>query len=86
MRKALSDHPNLKPLLRSIDSLRGTEREAALQHALGVSQEDRRGFSGMNKSDIGEEDIGAMRQLSSVIEGAIRGERPSTLGLDLDGE
>ena len=85
MRKALSEHPNLKPLLRSIDSLRGTEREAALQRALGASQEDHQGVSGISRLGIGEEDVEAVRQLSSVIEAAIRGERPSALGLDLDG-
>lgn len=58
------------------------EREAALHRALGVSQEDHR----MNRFEIGGEDIEAVRQLSSVIEGAIRGERSSTLGLDLDSE
>jgi hypothetical protein len=40
----------------------------------------------MNRFGIGEEDIGAVRQLSSAIEAAIRGEKPNTLGLDLDGE
>ena len=85
MRKALSEHPNLKPLLRTIDSLRGTEREAALQHALGVSQEGHQRASGINRFGIDKEDVEAVRQLSSAIEVAIRGERPSTLGLDLNG-
>lgn len=82
MRRALSDLPNLKPLLGSIDSLRGTEREAALQRALGVSQEDHQGVSDMNR--FSEEDIEAVRQLSSAVEAAIRGDKPNTLGLDLD--
>lgn len=86
VRKALSDHPSLKPLLRSIDSLRGTERETALQRALGVSQEDHQGVSGINRFGIVEEDIEAVRQLSSALEAAIRGEKSNTLGLDLDGE
>jgi len=86
VRKALSDRPNLKPLLRSIDSLRGTEREVVLQRALGVSQEDHQGASSINRFGIGEEDIEAVRRLSSAIEAAIRGEKPNTLGLDLDGE
>jgi len=85
VRKVLSERPNLKPLLRTIDSLRGTEREAALQRALGVSQEGHQGASGPNGFGIGEEDIEAVRQLSSTIEVAIRGERPSMLGLDLNG-
>lgn len=86
MREALSGHPNLKPLLRSIDSLRGTEREAAIRRALGVSQEEHQGVSGINRLGIGEEDVEAVRQLSSAIEATIRGERPNTLGLDFDGE
>ena len=40
----------------------------------------------MDRLGIGEDHVEAVRQLSSVIEGAIRGDRPSTLGLDLDGE
>lgn len=86
MRKALSEHPNLKPLLRSIDLLRGTEREAALQRALGASQDDHQGVLGINRFGTGEGDIEAVRQLSSAIEAAVRGEGSSTLGLDLDGE
>ena len=39
----------------------------------------------MNRFGISEEDVEAVRQLSSAIEVAIRGERSSTLGLDLNG-
>ncbi|KAF9650399.1 hypothetical protein BDM02DRAFT_3093177, partial [Thelephora ganbajun] len=84
VRKTLSEHPNLKPLLRSIDSLRDTEREAALQRALGVSQEDYQGDSCIIRLGTCEDDIEAVRKLSAVIEAAIRGDRPNTLGLDLD--
>jgi len=45
-----------------------------------VSQADNQG-----DSSIGE-GVEAMRRLSSAIEAAIRGDRPSVLGLDLDGE
>jgi len=69
-----------------MDSLRGTEREAALQRVLGVSQANYQGDSDISKLDIGEEDIEAVRQLSSAIEAAIRGDRLNTLSLDLDGE
>ena len=69
-----------------MDSLRGTEREAALQRALGVSQANYQRDSDISKLDIGEEDIEAVRQLSSAIEAAIRGDRLNTLSLDLDGE
>jgi len=86
VRKALSENPSLKPLLRSIDSLRGTEREAALQRALGLSPAGRYGGPGIDRLGVGEDDVEAVRQLSSVIDGAIRGDKPSTLGLDLDGE
>lgn len=43
VRNALASHPRLKDVLRKIDSLRGQEREEALQRALGVSQYDARG-------------------------------------------
>ncbi|KAF9782502.1 hypothetical protein BJ322DRAFT_1101079 [Thelephora terrestris] len=81
VRNALSEHPDLKPLLRSIDSLRGREREATIQRALGVSHAEHQG-----DLSIGEQDVEAMRRLSSAIEAAIRGDTPSSLGLDLDGE
>lgn len=86
VRKALSEHSDLKPLLRSIDSLRGGEREETLQRALGVSQANLQGASSTNKLGICQEDIEAMRRLSSAIDAAIRGDRPSALGLDIDGE
>jgi len=86
VRNALSEHPSLKPLLRSIDSLRGTEREAALQRALGVSPAGHHGDLGIDRLGIEGDDVKAVRQLSSAIEGAIRGDRPGALGLDLDGE
>ena len=86
VREVLSEHPDLKPVLRSIDSLRGREREAALQRALGVSRVDLDGDSSITKLGIGQENIEAMRRLSSAIEAAIRGERPGALGLDFDWE
>jgi len=51
-----------------------------------VSREDHQGASGINRFGIVEEDIEAVRQLSSALEAAIRGEKSNTLGLDLDGE
>jgi len=86
VRKALSEHPSLKSLLNSIDSLRGTEREAALQRALGVSPAGHHEGSGVDRLRIGEGGVEAVRQLSSAIEGAIRGDKTGTLGLDLDDE
>jgi len=52
---------------------------------LGVSQANYQGESDINGLAVGEENIEAVRQLSSAIEAAIRGDRPNTLGLDLDG-
>lgn len=86
LREVLSENPDLKPLLHSIDSLRGREREEAIQCALGVSQENHRGDSGSSRLEIGKGEIEAMRQLSSTVETVIRGDRPSVLGLDIDGE
>ena len=86
VRDVLSKNPDLKSLLQSIDSLRGREREEAIQCALGVSQTNNRGDPSLNRLKIGEDDIEAMRQLSSTIETAIRGDRPSALGLDIEGE
>ena len=86
VRKVLSEHPDLKPLLRSIDSLRGRGRDEALQSALGVFQANPQGESGASRPRISETDIGTMQQLSSAIEAAIRGDKPNALGLDIDGE
>jgi zinc finger HIT domain-containing protein 3 len=86
VRDVLSENPGLKPFLRSIDSLRGREREEALQCALGVSQSNHQGDSGTSKLGIGEGDIEAMRQLSSAVGAAIRGDGHSALNLDIDGE
>jgi hypothetical protein len=43
IRKALSSNPNLPNLLRSIDRLRGAEREEELQRLLGISVDEGRG-------------------------------------------
>ena len=58
----------------------------ALQRALGVSQASGQGDPDTNGLGTSEEDIEAMRQLSSAIDAAIRGDKPAALGLDLDGE
>ncbi|EIM82866.1 uncharacterized protein STEHIDRAFT_102293 [Stereum hirsutum FP-91666 SS1] len=78
VRNALASHPRLKDVLRKIDSLRGQEREEALQRALGVSQYDARGAGGYV-----EEDKVALRELAEAVETAVRGGKEGvTLGLD----
>ena len=91
MRQALASNPNLPDLLRSIDSLRGEDREEALQRALGVSSADVHGVgltatSGRAQPRAGaaypEEDVRALRQLAEAVEAAVRGGREDVLGLD----
>ncbi|KAA1471853.1 hypothetical protein DENSPDRAFT_895341 [Dentipellis sp. KUC8613] len=89
IRRALATHPRLKEVLRHIDSLRGTQREQALQHALGVSKADampdgslaerERGVSGLT---VGDDDRKALRALAEAVEAAVRGGREDILGLD----
>ncbi|SRR5712691_7472642 len=88
VREALRAHPRLKEVLRTIDGLRGSEREEALQLALGVSPRDVSGGSGGGLEIVPEigEGIGgaerqAMRGLAEAIEAACR-EGEGTLGLD----
>lgn len=84
VRKALAANPNLPDLLRSIDRLRGEEREDALQRALGVSGADAN-VSIHQREKPGAyagEDMLALRQLAEAVEGAVRGGREDALGLD----
>ncbi|KAG6825522.1 hypothetical protein H0H92_003394 [Tricholoma furcatifolium] len=81
IRRLLVKSPNLKNLLTSIDSLRGQEREDALQHALGVAAPDVRDLSA--HKDLSE-DILALRELAEAIESAVRGGQEGILGLDWD--
>jgi hypothetical protein len=74
--------------LRTIDGLRGTEREEALQLALGLSRQDvgqGRGeiVSEIEESGIGEGERHGMRGLVEAIEAAVRASRDGhLLGLD----
>ncbi|KAF9462357.1 hypothetical protein BDZ94DRAFT_1261684 [Collybia nuda] len=79
IRKALNSHPNLIPLLTSIDALRGPERERALERALGVAAPDIANREG--PVEIGE-DVLALRELAEAVEAAVRGENRAALGLD----
>ncbi|KAF9267666.1 hypothetical protein L218DRAFT_639188 [Marasmius fiardii PR-910] len=78
VRKILQNHPNLRNVLKSIDSLKGPKRDSALQHALGVQAPS---IGSDTKVDLDEEVL-ALRAFAEAIETAIRGEKPSALGLD----
>lgn len=82
IRKALAEHPRLPELLVSIDKLRGPDREAALQRALGVGIDQLKDPSGSVVSPDAEGDVGALRQLAEAVEAAVRGGKEDALGLD----
>ncbi|KAG6892932.1 hypothetical protein C0993_002473 [Termitomyces sp. T159_Od127] len=81
IRKILVAHPNLKTILTSIDSLRGNDREHALQRALGVSVADIKDIKA--RAELSD-DMLALRELAEAIEVAVRGGRDGALGLDWD--
>ncbi|KAF8069983.1 hypothetical protein FPV67DRAFT_1753897 [Lyophyllum atratum] len=83
IRKTLATHPNLKTLLTSIDSLRGNDREHALQRALGVGAPDIKDISARGELS---DDVLALRELAEAIEGAVRGGQETALGLDWDAD
>ena len=78
IRRVLAANPRLRDILKSIDSLRGEERELALHEALGVG--DSRGKVLLGQES--EEDQRALRDLAEAIEGAVRGGKQDALGLD----
>jgi hypothetical protein len=86
IRETLLSNSRLPQLLRSIDNLRGSERDEALQRVLGVTQgadDSRRpGFA----DEIDEEDAKTLKSFATAIEKAVRGERKDALGLDWEGE
>ncbi|KAL6301254.1 hypothetical protein BKA93DRAFT_471383 [Sparassis latifolia] len=77
IRRALASHPQLPELLRSLDQVRGADREEALQRALGVGDPSNRTSEGRS-----EEDIRALRELAEAVEAAVRSGKPDVLGLD----
>ncbi|TFK54581.1 hypothetical protein OE88DRAFT_1655326 [Heliocybe sulcata] len=95
VRKALKSHPSLPAVLRQIDSLRGQEREDALQQALGVSGSDDLGQSGSRNPEShrfssapivkSDEERDALRALAEAVESAVRGNKEGALGLDWEG-
>ena len=80
IRQILSSHNRLPELLTSVDKLRGSEREYALQKALGVTAEEIEEHVGGRKEV--DEDVVAFRQLAEAIEMAVRGGKDGILGLD----
>lgn len=75
-------HPRLPDLLESIDRLRGSDREVALQRALGVGIDQLRDPSGSAVFVDDQGDVGALRQLAEAVEAAVRGSNEDALGLD----
>ncbi|KZT10922.1 uncharacterized protein LAESUDRAFT_711338 [Laetiporus sulphureus 93-53] len=75
VRRSLASHPQLPALLRSLDQLRGPEREEALEHALGVAPPDPREVRT-------EDNTHALRELAEAVEAAVRGGKQDVLGLD----
>lgn len=80
IRRVLGSNPRLRDILKSIDELRGDEREGALQEALGVSGSRSRRLASLGHAS--EEDKKTLRQLAEAIEGAVRGGKQDALGLD----
>ena len=75
IRTILREHPKLKDTLRTIDGLRGSAREEALQASIGIST--------LGDYDDGDDDdYDGMGELAREIEGAVRGNRDGLLGLD----
>ncbi|KAI0780252.1 hypothetical protein C8Q74DRAFT_1197654 [Fomes fomentarius] len=80
IRRVLGTNPRLRDILRSIDALRGEDRELALQEALGVG-----GARNHALADLGHaapEDRDTLRQLAEAVEAAVRGGKQDALGLD----
>ncbi|KAF8494616.1 hypothetical protein F5888DRAFT_1795074 [Russula emetica] len=78
IRTILREHPKLKDTLRTIDGLRGSAREEALQARLGIS------MRGGVASGFGGDD--GMGELAESIESAVRGNRDGVIGLDWSGD
>ncbi|KAK2467878.1 hypothetical protein APHAL10511_000173 [Amanita phalloides] len=81
IRNILTSHPSLCHLLTSLDTLRGEDRDLALQKALGVTPADIDTQTPLNELS---EDILAFREFAEAIEAAVRGGNKSALGLDWD--
>ena len=75
-----ASHPQLAGLLRNIDSLRGEDREEALERALGVHV-PAIGTQPSIGSKLDDDTI-ALRALAEAVELAVRGDKSDALGLD----
>jgi len=86
IRRVLEDNPQIQNIVRSIDKLRGREREDALERALGVTRPGQDVFlpgrGVLNTNEQSDEDIQALRQLAEAVEIAVRGNQHNGLGLD----
>jgi hypothetical protein len=82
IRQTLAAYPRLPNLLKSIDNLRGPDREDALQRALGVNVEQLKGPGETDGSAELGEDVIALRRLAEVVEAEVRGGQTEALGLD----
>lgn len=80
IRRILQSKKNLPELLRSIDNLRGRDREEALQKALGVTPADV-DIQQLQPKELDEEVL-ALRELAEAIEAAVRGDNTQALGLN----
>ncbi|KAI0633527.1 hypothetical protein C8Q77DRAFT_1115473 [Trametes polyzona] len=78
IRRVIASNPRLREILRSIDALRGEERELALHEALGIGESRGKILLGRES----EEDRAALRELAEAVEGAVRGGKQGVLGLD----
>ena len=80
IRRVLASNPRLREILRSIDTLRGEDRELALQEALGVGGSRTQALASLGHAS--PEDRDSLRQLAEAVEAAVRGGKQDTLGLD----
>ena len=79
IRNILSSHKSLPELLTSIDKLRGSERDEALQRALGITAPE---IDDQLRPPNLSDDVLALRELAEAIEVAVRGNDQSVLGLN----
>ncbi|KAF8813947.1 hypothetical protein BYT27DRAFT_7230873 [Phlegmacium glaucopus] len=79
IREILFTHKSLPELLTSIDKLRGSERDEALQRALGVTAPE---IDDQLHPPKLSDDVLALRELAEAIEAAVRGGDESALGLN----
>ena len=84
IRNAFANHPQLPTLLTSIDKLKGSDRENALQRALGVNVEQLKNTAGSLIPPESQDDVLALRELAEAVEGAVRSGQNGVLGLDWD--